>query len=70
MTEKGLALQDILTDLAKFVTLLDASDSLAKARLMASLSDVEHRLSVGTSEKMQLGGMVGLFQSTRVALVS
>jgi hypothetical protein len=30
-------------------------------RLVAALADVEHRLSSGTSERLQLGGLVGAF---------
>ena len=70
MQEKGLALQDILTKISEFATLLDVKDSLAKARLVASLADIEHRLAVGTSEKLQLGGLVGLFLQARPGLVA
>ena len=34
------------------------------------LADVEHRLSVGTSEKLQLGGLVGIFMQVRAALAA
>jgi len=69
MTDKGLALQDILSSLSQYVALLMTKDLMAKARLMASLADVEHRLSVGTSDKMQLAGLVGIFVQTRAGLV-
>ena len=70
MSEKGLALQDVLTSLAEFVGNLNTKDSLSKARLVASLADLEHRLSVGTNEKLQLAGLVGLFVCARPQLVS
>lgn len=70
MCAKGLALTDVVTKLSEFVSLMDSPDPLAKARLVASLADVEHRLSVGTNEKMQLAGMVGLFQQARAGLVA
>jgi replication factor C subunit 3/5 len=70
MSDKGLALQDILSKLAEFVVMMDSKDSLAKARLLASMADAEHRLSVGTSEKIQLAGLVGLFQQARSGIVS
>ena len=38
--------------------------------LVASLADLEHRLSLGTNDKMQLAGMVGLFQTSRPQLIS
>ena len=69
MADKGLALQDILSKLVEFVVLLEAKDKLSKARLVASLADVEHRLSVGTCDKVQLAGVVGLFHSARAGLV-
>ena len=70
MRLKGLALQDILTSLLEMVIMLEVKDSLAKARLVASLADLEHRLSVGTNEKLQLAGLVGLFVASRTALTA
>jgi len=70
MTENGLALQDILTQLSHFVSALDVKEGLAKAQLFASLADIEHRLSVGTSEKVQLAGLVGIFGQARAGLVA
>merc|ERR1712194_413530 len=49
---------------------LDVKDRMAHANLVASLCDLEHRLSLGTNDKMQLAGMVGLFQVSRSALKS
>ena len=62
--------QDILTELHNHVLLLEIRDPLAKAKLVASLADLEHRLSVGTCEKVQLAGLVGLFHHSRGALNS
>ena len=70
MAAKGLALQDVLTKLSEFVSLLDVKQSQNKARLVASLADVEQRLSVGTSEKLQLAGLVGIFTQMRPLLVA
>ena len=70
MTEKGLALQDILKDLRDHVIYLDVKDRMAHALLVANLCDLEHRLSLGTNDKMQLAGMVGLFQTSRPSLKS
>jgi len=63
MTNKGLALQDVLTELHAHILLLETPNALSKARLIASLADVEHRLAVGTSEKVQLAGLVGIMQN-------
>lgn len=70
MSSKGLALADVLTRLAELVNAVECPNPLDKARLLASLADVEHRLSVGTNEKMQLAGMVGLFTQARPGLVA
>ncbi len=70
MQAKGLALQDIVTELHNHVLLLDVKSGLAKAMLVASLADVEHRLSVGTNEKVQLAGLVGIFSIQRPAFAS
>ena len=70
MSEKGLALQDVLAELYAHVMCLDVKASVPLARLVASLADVEHRLAVGTSEKTQLAGLVGLFMSTKPALLA
>ena len=43
---------------------------MAHALLVANLCDLEHRLSLGTNDKMQLAGMVGLFQTSRPSLKS
>tara|TARA_B110001452_G_scaffold115602_1_gene95894 strand:- start:321 stop:794 length:474 start_codon:yes stop_codon:yes gene_type:complete len=69
MSDKGLALQDILSQLHSHIVLLEAKDRMAQAMLVASLADLEQRLSLGTNEKMQLAGMVGLFQTSRNQLV-
>jgi len=70
MHEKGLALVDIVTELHKYITLLETSKPLAKAQLVVCLADLEQRLSVGTNEKLQLGGMIGVFQQARVAMAA
>jgi len=70
MSEKGLALQDILKDLRDHIIYLDVKDRMAHAMLVASLCDLEHRLSLGTNDKMQLAGMVGVFQVSRSALLT
>ena len=70
MSDKGLALQDVLTGLAERVTNMAVKEPIHLARLVASLADVEHRLSVGTNEKLQLAGLVGLFLQYRPGLVN
>ena len=59
-----------LKDLRDHVIYLDVKDRMAHALLVANLCDLEHRLSLGTNDKMQLAGMVGLFQTARPTLKS
>ena len=70
MHARGLALQDVMTKLGEFVVNLDVKSPIEVAKLVASLADLEHRLSVGTSDKLQLAGLVGLFVMFRPGLVS
>jgi len=60
-TEKGLS----LTDIVSMLHLLVARCSFPPQVMMfvlSKLADVEYRLSQGTSEKAQLGSLVGIFQ--------
>jgi len=70
MRDKGLALVDITTELHKYVSHMETTQPIAKAKLVASLADLEQRLSVGTNEKLQAGSLVGLFHQARVALAA
>ncbi len=63
-TEFGYAVCDIVTELAAQVALLELPDAVV-AHLLDRLSSVEHRLSHGTSEKLQLGALVGAFVVAR-----
>jgi replication factor C subunit 3/5 len=71
MSERGLALQDVLADLFKHVMCIEQKGTaMPLARLVASLADVEHRLAVGTSEKIQLAGVVGIFMQSKAAIIA
>jgi replication factor C subunit 3/5 len=63
-TAKGYALQDILTEVAKYVTRVKMDNDTLIA-LVSRLSDIEYRVAFGTSEKIQLSAMVGAFQIAR-----
>ena len=65
-----LRLQDVLSALHSHVVCFEPKDRMAHAMLVASLADLEHRLSLGTNDKMQLAGIVGLFQTSRPQLIS
>lgn len=63
-TLKGLSLQDILTEVHVFVHRLDLPVKI-KMHLLIKMSDLEHRLLNGASEKIQLGSLLAAFQVTR-----
>ncbi|CAL8249017.1 unnamed protein product [Merluccius merluccius] len=68
-TLKGLALQDILTEVHLLVHRVDFPPAIRMA-ILIKLADVEHRLASGTNEKIQLSSMVAAFQAVRDLVVS
>ncbi|EGV93138.1 Replication factor C subunit 5 [Cricetulus griseus] len=68
-TLKGLALHDILTEVHLFVHRVDFPSSV-RIHLLTKMADIEYRLSVGTSEKIQLSSLIAAFQVTRDLIVS
>ena len=38
--------------------------------LVEAMADVEHRLAVGTSERLQLGALVGAFVTARAGIAA
>jgi replication factor C subunit 3/5 len=64
INEFGYALCDIITEISLFVAKKDLPDA-AMAFLMDRFSNIEHRLSHGVSEKLQVGALVGGFISIR-----
>ena len=63
-TAKGYALADVLGDLTIMITDLELPGAVL-ARLLDGMSNVEHRLSFGTDEKLQAASLVGVFTQTR-----
>ncbi|KAK1124795.1 Replication factor C (RF-C) subunit [Melipona bicolor] len=61
---KGLALQDILTELHLFVNKIEFPDSIL-IDLIIKLAEIEKRISIGCSESVQLNALVSAFQSAR-----
>ena len=41
-----------------------------RIHLVEAMADVEHRLAVGTSEKLQLGALVGAFVNARAGIAA
>ncbi|MFT7808428.1 replication factor C subunit 5 [Arapaima gigas] len=68
-TLKGLALQDILSEVHLLVHRVDFPPSI-RMGLLIKLADIEYRLASGTSEKIQLSSMVAAFQAVRDIVVS
>ncbi|KAI5480872.1 replication factor C subunit 3 [Pseudohyphozyma bogoriensis] len=63
--EKGLALQDIITGVYDYVATLVCS-AQTRVYLLDQLAQVEHRLSTGGSEKLQLTALLG---ATKISIV-
>jgi len=63
-TFKGLALQDILTEVHLFVHQIEFPPNVRIA-LLEKLADVELRLSSGSSERLQLGSLLAAFNTAK-----
>ncbi|RDB23513.1 Replication factor C subunit 3 [Hypsizygus marmoreus] len=61
-TERGLALQDLLTGAYEYVETIDLKPH-ARVYLLDHLATTEHRLSTGASEKIQLTALLGAFKN-------
>ncbi|KAJ1882441.1 Subunit of heteropentameric Replication factor C (RF-C), partial [Kickxella alabastrina] len=59
--DKGLALQDIISELAPYVNVIDFPAS-TRVYLLEQLADIEYHMSVGSTEKIQLSALVGAFK--------
>lgn len=64
---KGVALVDLLAGLQALVLLMDI-DQRVQAFVIEKMADLEHRLSVSTSERIQLGSLIGIFSMARAQL--
>jgi len=62
--EKGLALQDILTEIGLLVSMITFPQSI-KSEIYIRLADLEYHLNSGGSEKIYLSAMIAAFQSAR-----
>jgi replication factor C subunit 3/5 len=63
-TLNGYALADVIKDLTTTLLCLDM-DSIQLSLLLDGMSTIEHRLAFGTSEKIQIASLVGVFVPTR-----
>lgn len=67
-TGKGLALQDILTEVHEYVHKVDLPLHV-RLQLLEKMADIENRLASGTNEKIQLSSLIAAFQVTRDLIV-
>lgn len=63
-TMKGIALADILTEVHKYMERIDFPPTV-RIYILKELAEIEYRLAIGTSEKLQLGSMVSVFYTAR-----
>lgn len=63
-TRKGIALADILTEVHKYIERIDFPPTV-RIHILKELADIEYRLAIGTSEKLQLGSLVSVFYTAR-----
>lgn len=63
-TEKGYALQDIVTNVHAVLTALKL-DNECRITLYKALADIEYKLAAGSSEKLQLTAMISAFVLAR-----
>ncbi|KAG6817522.1 hypothetical protein H0H87_007490 [Tephrocybe sp. NHM501043] len=61
-TERGLALQDLLTGAFEYVETIELKPH-ARVYLLDHLATIEHRLSTGANEKIQLTALLGAFKN-------
>lgn len=62
--EKGIALQDILTEVHKYVHKIDFPTN-TKIMILDKMADIEYRLAAGASEKIQTTALVSIFQRAK-----
>ncbi|PVD39041.1 hypothetical protein C0Q70_01668 [Pomacea canaliculata] len=65
---KGLALQDILTEIHAYIHRIELPVSV-RLQLLTKMADIEYRLASGASERIQLGALVAVFQNARDLIV-
>lgn len=59
--DKGLALQDIITEISPFVNNIDFP-AATRIYLLEQLAEIEYHMSVGATEKVQTSGLIGSFK--------
>ncbi|KAF8659846.1 hypothetical protein AX16_001731 [Volvariella volvacea WC 439] len=62
-TERGLALQDLLSGAYEFMETIEMKPN-ARMYLLDNLAQIEHRLAAGGNEKIQLSALLGTFKNS------
>ena len=65
---KGLALEDILSEVHTYVHRIDFPIHV-RIQLLTKMADLEYRLASGTNEKIQLSSLISAFQNARELVV-
>ncbi|KAG2385952.1 hypothetical protein C9374_003101 [Naegleria lovaniensis] len=68
-TDKGLALQDIIREVFQYVMRLSIPTPV-RIYLLEQMSDIEYRLSFGTSEPLQTMALISAFQVAKEPITS
>lgn len=66
--EQGFALLDILREIHPYIFSIELPTDVLRD-LVATLSDIEENLSVGTNQRLQLAAVVGAFAECRMGTV-
>jgi len=64
MIKNGTALNDVITDIHEQIALVDFPNKI-KANLLIALGDIEYRLNLGASEKIQLAVLTAAFAKAK-----
>jgi len=67
--DKGIALVDIVRELCPFVFQISMPNPV-RVELIDKMADIENSLAYGTSEKLQLGALLGCFLQAREGIVA
>jgi len=63
-TVRGIALADIMSEVHLYLEKIDFPPSV-RIYLLKEMAELEYRLAIGTSEKLQLAALVGIFYNAR-----
>ena len=63
-TMRGYALQDILTEVSRFVQMIEFPKNVL-IHILEKLSEIEYRLANGTNEKLQMSSLISAFVIAR-----